>query len=252
VFRVVIYSTVFFLIVFSCVYADVLFVDDFEDSPVGKTPKKWEHLEFGPGNKEILVEIDPADKKNKAAKTTGIGLWIPVVAGREGWKDYIWDFDWMWENDSFVGTIYRVEGGLKGAEAHYHGSRRTGAVDIHIYTRKAGGWNHIAGGPYPNENEVWYTHRLIVEGKKHQLYMRERGDVDDLPPSDWHLKKKPVLEVEDATFKSGPVGMMGITGGVSYFDNMVVVESVGDIDRLRPVSPHSKLAATWGTIKISP
>ena len=62
-FRIAIYSTVFFLIVFSCVYADVLFVDDFEDSPVGKIPKKWEHLEFGPGNKEILVEIDPTNKK---------------------------------------------------------------------------------------------------------------------------------------------------------------------------------------------
>ena len=49
-------------------------------------------------------------------------------------------------SDSFVGTIYRIEGGLKGAEALYHGSRRTGAVDIHIYTRKAGGWNRIAGG----------------------------------------------------------------------------------------------------------
>ena len=82
--------------------------------------------------------------------------------------------------------------------------------------------------------------------------MKERGDVDDLPPSNWHLKKKPVLEVEDATFESGPVGMIGITGGVSYFDNMVVVESVADIDRLRPVSPRSNLAATWGSIKILP
>jgi len=47
-------------------------------------------------------------------------------------------------------------------------------VDIHIYTRKAGGWNRIAAGPYPNENEVWYTHRLIVEGKKPDLYERTR------------------------------------------------------------------------------
>ena len=39
-------------------YADVLFVDDFEDSPVGKIPKKWEHLEFGPGNKEPRFVIE--------------------------------------------------------------------------------------------------------------------------------------------------------------------------------------------------
>lgn len=40
-------------------------------------------------------------------------------------------FDWIWTNNSLVGTIYRVEGRLKGAESHCHGSRRTGAVDIH-------------------------------------------------------------------------------------------------------------------------
>ncbi len=43
--------------------------------------------------------------------------------------------------------------------------------------------------------------------------------------------------------------MMGITGGVSYFDNMVVVESVADIDKVRPVSPRLKLTTTWGAIK---
>ena len=43
--------------------------------------------------------------------------------------------------------------------------------------------------------------------------------------------------------------MMGITTGVSYFDNMVVVESTADIDKVRPVSPRLKLAETWGAIK---
>ena len=43
--------------------------------------------------------------------------------------------------------------------------------------------------------------------------------------------------------------MMGITSGASFFDNMVVVESIADIDKVRPVSPRLKLATTWGAIK---
>ena len=78
------------------------------------------------------------------------------------------------ENDSFVGTIYRVEGGLKGAESHFHGSRRTGAVNIQIYTRKAGAWALLGTGQFPNENNVWYTHRLVMKGGQHQIYLRKR------------------------------------------------------------------------------
>ncbi|MYA98170.1 hypothetical protein F4X90_00615 [Candidatus Poribacteria bacterium] len=240
-------ATFTFLTVFGTANAKILFVDDFEQDDIGKEPSNWEHLNFNSGNSKIIIEKDPADPGNKAAKTTGIGLYIPIADGREEWRDYIWDFDWLWENDSFVGTIYRVEGGLKGAESHFHGSRRTGAVNIQIYTRKAGAWALVGTGQFPNENNVWYTHRLVMKGGQHQIYLRKRED--ELPPSDWHLNEKPIVEVDNDTFKTGPVGMMGITGGVSYFDNMVVVESVADIDKVRPVSPRLKLAATWGVIK---
>ena len=77
----------------------------------------------------------------------------------------------------------------------------------------------------------------------------EAAGKKELPPSDWHLNEKPVVEVDNDTFKTGPVGMMGITSGVSYFDNMVVVESIDDIDKVRPVSPRLKLTTTWGLIK---
>lgn len=240
-------STLLFLAVSAFSKAEILFVDDFEKDQVGKEPSKWEKLNFAPGNSTITVEQDPTAPKNKVAKTTGIGLYIPKVAGREKWRDYIWDFDWMWENDSFVGTIYRVEGAEKGAESHFHGSRRTGAVDVHIYTRKAGGWALVAGGQFPNKNTVWYSHRLVMKGGKHQIFLKERED--KLPPVDWHLKLKPVVEADNDTFKTGPVGMMGITSGVSYFDNMVVVESVEDLNRLRPVEPRGKLTTIWGRIK---
>ena len=221
----------------------VLFVDDFEKDDIGKEPSNWEHLDFASGNSKITIANDPQNPQNKVAKTVGIGLYIPVVDGRDTWSDYIWDFDGLWENDSFVGTIYRVE----GAEAHFHGSRRTGAVDIKIYTRKAGAWAEVATGQFPNENNIWYSHRLVMKGKKHEIYLRKQSD--ELPPVDWHLKEKPVVETENDMFKKGPVGMMGITTGVSYFDNMVVVENIEDLRKLQAVSHRGRLTTTWGQIK---
>ena len=86
-----------------------------------------------------------------------------------------------------------------------------------------------------------------MKGGQHQMYLRKREK--ELPPADWHLNEKPVVEVDNDTFKTAPVGMMGITSGVSYFDNMVVVESIADIDKVRPVSPRLKLTTAWGMIK---
>ena len=219
--------------------AKVLFVDDFESDKLESEPSKWERIDFAGGNSMITVEEDPTDKNNKVAKTIGIGLYIPIVNGRGNWTDYVWDFDWMWENDNFVGTVYRVE----GAEAHYHGSRRQGGSDIHIYTRNAGNWANIASGSYPNENNVWYSHRLIVKGNVHEIYLKER---DDGTPFE---NMKPVVEANDNTFKSGPIGMMGISSGISYFDNMILGETVGDIYRAKAVNRKGKLATMWGKIK---
>jgi hypothetical protein len=217
----------------------VLFVDDFEKDKVGEEPSNWEQLDFAAGNSTITIAKDPQDPQNNVAKTIGIGLYIPKADGRENWSDYIWDFDWLWENDSYVGTVYRVE----DAEAHFHGSRRQGATDIKIYTRKAGAWAEIATGQYPNENNVWYSHRLIMNGNKHEIYVKER---DDETPFE---NLKPVVETENDMFKKGPVGMMGITAGVSYFDNMVLVENLEDLKRLQAVNHRNKLTAIWGRIK---
>ena len=141
--------------------AEILFTDDFEQDDIGIEPSNWEHLNFNSGNSKIIVEKDPTDPQNKVAKTTGIGLYLPIADGREAWRDYIWDFDWLWENDSFVGTIYRVEGGLKGAESHFHGSPpHRGRSMFRFIHAKQGAWAQIGTGQFPNENNVWYTHRV--------------------------------------------------------------------------------------------
>jgi len=235
---IILFSIVFFVF---CGLANgaVLFVDDFENDVVDDEPSNWEHLEFAGGDSAITIAEDPDDPQGKVAMTIGIGLYIPVAAGRDNWSDYVWEFDWMWENDNYVGTVYRVE----GDEAHYHGSRRTGGMEMHIYTRSGGAWANIAAGQFPNESGVWYKHRLVIMGDRHEIYLKER---DDETPFE---NLKPVVEADDDTFKRGPVGMMGITSGVSYFDNMVVVETLDDLSKMQAVDRVGKLTMTWGQIK---
>jgi len=240
-------SIIFLLIAFAFANAEVLFVDDFGDDDVGDEPSNWEHFEFFGGKATFTVEQDPTDNNNKVVKTTGIGQYVPDVAGRENWSDYIWDFDWMWENDSFVGTLYRIED-----PGHcFHFSRRQGGVNLGIWACKDAWGGAIVTSQYPNEINVWYSHRLVLTGSKHEVYLKERGKQlgDELLPVDWHLDMKPAIEVDDDTYMKGSVGMMGITSGVSYFDNIVVAETVQDLERLRAVDHHGKLTTTWGSLK---
>ena len=241
--KLILLSTIFLLAVYAFANADILFVDDFEKDEIGKEPSKWEHFDFFGGNSHFTIEKDPTDSKNKLVKTTGIGQYVPNVAGRENWGDYIWDFDWIWENDSFVGTLYRIE----DADNCFHFSRRTGGTDFQIYACQGTWGGALVTSQYPNELNVWYSHRLVLKGSKHEIYLKERSE--ELPPPDWHLELEPVVELDDDTFKKGPVGMMGITSGVSYFDNMVVVESLQDLQKLRPVDHRGKLTTTWSFIK---
>ena len=66
--------------------AEILFIHDFEQDKIGEEPSNWKHLNFNSGNSKILIEKDPADPQNKAAKTTGIGLYLPIADGREEWR----------------------------------------------------------------------------------------------------------------------------------------------------------------------
>jgi hypothetical protein len=60
----------------------VLLVDDFEKDAIGKEPSNWETIDFVAGNSVITIEKDPTNPQNNVAKTMGIGLYIPKVAGR--------------------------------------------------------------------------------------------------------------------------------------------------------------------------
>lgn len=57
------------------------------------------------------------------------------------------------------------------------------------------------------------------------------------------------METGNDMFKKGPVGMIGITIGVSYFDNIVLVETLEDLKRLQAVDYLGKLTTNWGQIK---
>ena len=234
--KLILLSTILVLAAYVFANADILFVDDFEKDEIGEEPSKWEHFDFFGGNSHFTIGEDPTDSKNKLVKTTGIGQYVPNVAGRENWSDYIWDFDWIWENDSFVGILYRIE----DADNCFHASRRTGGTDFQIYACKGAWGGALVTSQYPNELNVWYSHRLVLKGSKHEIYLKERNDSTPFE------ELEPVIEVDDDTFKNGPVGIMGITSGLAYYDNIVVYESPAD---LTDVSPAGKLAQIWGKIK---
>ena len=238
-FKVILWTFVFFI---CCAVANgkVLFVDDFEEGKIDEELLNWEPMDYKQNKSHPTIAEDPQDPGNKVAKSTGIWVYLPIANGRENWSDYVWDFDWMWEGNDFVGTLYRVE----NPDAFYHVSRRKNSVDFKLYTYN-GNFAEIATGKYPNENNVWYSHRLILKGAKHELYIKERGD--DTPFDELG----PIAVAEDDTYKSGPVGMMGDGGtvnGATYFDNIVVAETVQDIESLA-VEYHGKLTTTWAQIK---
>jgi len=222
--------------VFAFANAEVLFVDDFENDAVGNEPSNWEYFEFFGGSSTFTVEQDPTDSNNQVLQTTAIGQYVPNVAGRENWTDYIWDFDWMWEDDSFIGTVYRIQ----DPNNCYHFSRRQGGTDLQIYACQNTWGGAIATSTYPNELNVWYSHRLVLNGNKQEVYLKER---DDPTPFE---ELEPAIEVEDDIFMNGPVGIMGITAGLGYYDNVAVYESPADIT---DVSPAGKLAQIWANIK---
>ena len=251
-FKVILWT----LVIFACcgiANGKVLFFDDFERDAIGKEVSKWENMNLTLSDWEkgtdVTVAKDPQNPNNKVAKASGTCLYIPKVAGRDDWSDYVWDFDWMWDIDTYVGTAYRV---MDDGKNLFHGSRRLGGKEVHIYKREGDTWTgQIAGGSYDSGVNIWYTHRLIMKGDKHQIYMKKR---DDKTPFE---QLKPVVELESGLFKKGSVGILGVISeglevgpATGYWDNVVVAEDPRDLVGFKFAVEHlGKLTTTWGQIK---
>jgi len=190
---------------------EVLFEDDFEAEALNAEPSLWNMVpDF-----TLQVVEDPQDPGNKvlSQEGEGDGLGISTPAGSEGqgWADYIWEFDWMWDVDTYQGTAHRYQ----DAEGYYHASRREGGTEFIIYMWD-GDFNELQAGPWQSGVGVWYRMQSSDIGKEHIIKGKERDDGTPFEEID------PIISVEDDTYPGGPIGLFGGIG--LYWDNIIVYE----------------------------
>jgi hypothetical protein len=215
---------------------EVYFEDDFEADDIGDEPSLWNMV----GGFTLEVVEDPQNPNNKVLAETGEadGLGVPTPIGWEKqdfWTDYVWEFDWMWEMDVYVGTAHRYQ----DAQHYYHSSRRLGGANFIIYNWN-GDWNELDNKPWSSKTYTWYRMQISDIGDEHIVKGKER---DDNTPFD---ELNPIVSAIDDTYADGPIGLFGAEGSL-YWDNIVVYEPGTDP---KAVKPASKLAVAWGKIKV--
>ncbi|MBI1925770.1 hypothetical protein HYR99_16160, partial [Candidatus Poribacteria bacterium] len=114
-------SLVVLFVFSSLAVGKTLFRDDFERDTVGKPPKNLEKYDHQHNNPAFKIEVvkDPTGKSGQVVHTFNYALYIPTVAGRDDWTDWIWEWDWMWSQNGFPGTAFRITG-----NEYYHISPR--------------------------------------------------------------------------------------------------------------------------------
>jgi hypothetical protein len=216
----------------------ILFEDDFEADDIGDEPALWNPV---PGSIVQVVE-DPDDRDNKVLnqnwEANGLGCVTPAGwEDQDFWRDYVWEFDWMWDQDTYQGTAHRYQ----DAGGYYHSSRREGGGNFITYMWN-GNFNELQAGPWQSVAGVWYRMQSSDIGDEHIIKGKER---DDETPFD---ELDPIISVEDDTYPEGPIGLFG--GAGLYWDNIIVYEPGTDIEAAKLVRPAGKLATTWGKIKL--
>ena len=212
----------------------ILFEDGFEADDVGDEPALWNPV---PGSPVQVVE-DPDDPDNKVLEqnweANGLGCVTPAGwEDQDFWTDYVWEFDWMWNTDTYQGTAHRYQ----DAGGYYHSSRREGGGNFITYMWN-GNFNQIQASPWQSGVGVWYRMQSSDIGNEHIIKGKERDDETPFEQLD------PVISVEDDTYPEGPIGLFGGIG--LYWDNIIVYEPGTDI---HAVKPAEKLGVTWGELK---
>lgn len=225
----------------------ILFRDDFESDSVGEPPANWEHL--GPpagyaGGGMSVVEEDPLDPSNKVFHLIPIGfdnnshdIWA-IHAGDESWVDYVWEFDWLFPEDTYCPVAFRI----LSKDEFCQLSRRPGGTEMHIYVYSAQQWNSFAIYEFPNEELEWYRVRVSLTDNEIEFRIKERDDGTPFEGMD-----EPVLREKQAISDPFPHGGIGAQEGYTgMIDNVVVGETAADI---LSVQPMGKAATCWGMLK---
>ncbi len=236
-FLLVMSLVVLFVWVSSLAVGKTLFRDDFEGDTVGKAPKNLEKYDHAHNAAAFKIDVvkDPTGKSGQVVHTFAYALYIPTVAGRDGWTDWIWEWDWMWSQNGFPGTAFRITG-----NEYYHISPRNDNMNVGFWYWN-GNWNQKGAlVRYDFGLNTWNRFQVIAKGKEFTLKIKRR---DDATP---FAAIKPLLQATDDTLKKGPLSVAG-TEQDAWIDNFIVGETEADLTF--PVEPMGKLATTWGNIK---
>ncbi len=237
-----------FLICPSKVGAKLLFKDDFESSTIGKAPDKWTHL--GPpkgynGGGLSVVEKDPLDASNKVFHLIPKGfdanshdLWS-VHEGDRSWVNYVWEFDWLFPEDTYCPVAFRVVNQDEFCQL----SRRPGFLEFHVYAHTAQQqWNEIKKFGFKNEISKWYRVQVTVNEDSFTFKIKGRDD------------KTPFAKMKEPdVISEAKIGQLFSFGGIAIqegytgmIDNVIVGETEADIIA---VELKGKLTCCWGALK---
>ncbi|MDA1192195.1 MAG: hypothetical protein O3A46_11005 [Candidatus Poribacteria bacterium] len=229
------------------VNAKILFADDFESDAIGAEPSKWQLIGDPIGDPPGAIVKDPAGGANQAFVTSlrGDKNGRIYLAGEADWDDIVVKFDWYLAVEGVqLGTVFRYQDRAN----HYLIDRRAPANgnSINIYSRINATWVQLGATPNPTDTKTWYTILLTLKGDSFEAKMKLRDD-------DTSFADLPALVMgQDGTFKTGYFGTYGAESpDVAFYDNVVIGETVAEVEAPLSVSPADRLPTAWGKLKRS-
>lgn len=249
------------LLMFQLATAQVIFKADFESGSGVNDVSKWV-----PENKGQKWEIADFPGTGKGLKQTVEGCansGNTPLPGVTNFSDGTIQLDMSWSDDDSWGVILRQSAPDKGYLVTF-GYNETPAVIIALLDKGCGVVGkcndqtgcennpantlaqvpHGLGAGLKQDNSVAYLGRIEAKGDTIKVWYKARADVPNPLAPDLG---KPLVEIKDATHKSGAVGVWHESQGGSEIDNVWVFGAAGIV----AVKPQGKLATSWGSIKAS-
>lgn len=177
------------------------------------------------GNWEIKDGIYQVEKGGKAEH---------ALVGEEEWDNYTVEAKIRMDEGNWAGLIFRAQSEME----YYIYYLNVQNNKSELWRHSKGAWdtrvaitsNILAAGKLKIENEEWYDVKVIVEGDTFQLHIN--GEIQE--------------EKEDATYKTGKIGVWAWETGASFDDVTITGDNV---EHTLAVDPRQKLATTWGHLK---
>ena len=228
----------FALLMATTAFAEVLFVDNFEEDTEGKPPAKWVVGHEGPKNDAAVIK-DPERLNNLvfSSPTTrhDVDGSIYVTGAGADWTDYYVRWEMLFPMDFYMGIVFRFSGG----ESFYLLDRRqnTSALD---FWKREGGWQNFGSSEKLDLSpEKWFAFQLKITGDDFEVKMKDADDDTDF--EDLAV----VLAGTNGNFDKGDFGNYGYV----LLDNVVVATELDDFINPFAVSPKDNLVTAWAEIK---